>query len=110
MADVPPLKMANVARLDELIEAINTVHTDPLERLTDASMAAEHLGDVADHLVGHFVDQARRSGASWRDIGASMGVTKQAVQKRFVTKGDETLDPAQGFARFTARARNTVIA
>jgi hypothetical protein len=110
MTDVPPLRMSNIVRLDELIEAINHVHTDPLERLTDASMAAEHLGDVADHLVGHYVDQARRSGASWRDIGASMGVTKQAVQKRFVPKGDETIDPAHGFGRFTPRARNAIIA
>ena len=50
-------------RLDDLIDAIRKVHTDPLEQLTDAVLAAEHLGDLADHLVGHFVDQARRSGA-----------------------------------------------
>ncbi|MCU1389399.1 MAG: Clp protease [Ilumatobacteraceae bacterium] len=99
-------------RLDDLINAIKSVHSDPLEQLTDAAMAADHLGDVADHLVGHFVDQARRSGASWRDIGASMGVTKQAVQKRFVAKdpGEITIDTAQPFSRFTIRARNVVIA
>ena len=50
-------------------------------------LAGEHLGDVADHLIGHFVDQARRSGASWTDIGRSMGVTRQAAQKRFVAEG-----------------------
>ena len=50
---------------------------------------------MADHLIGHFVDQARRSGASWTDIGRSMGVTKQAAQKRFVAKGDAPeLDPS----------------
>src|SRR3954469_1526890 len=93
-------------RLDDLINAIKSVHSDPLEQLTDAAMAADHLGDVADHLVGHFVDQARRSGASWRDIGASMGVTKQAVQKRFVAKdpGEISIDANQGFSRFTIRA------
>ena len=53
-------------------------------------IAADHLGDVADHLIGHFVDQARRSGASWTDIGSSMGVTKQAAQKRFVPKAEAT--------------------
>ena len=73
-------------RLDELIDTISTVHTDPLEQLTTAMLTAEHLGDVGDHLVGHFVDQARRSGASWTQIGSSMGVTKQAVQKRFVPR------------------------
>jgi hypothetical protein len=100
-------------RLDDLITAIKKVHPDPLDQLADAVLAADHLGDVADHLIGHFVDQARRSGASWTDIGRSMGVTKQAAQKRFVPKdpgeaGD--LDPSQNFARFTERARNAVTA
>ena len=98
-------------RLDDLISAIKKAHTDALEQLTDAVLAAEHLGDLADHLIGHFVDQARRSGASWTDIGKSMGVTKQAAQKRFVPKADaEALDPNAGFGRFTPRARNTVVA
>ncbi|MBT2481340.1 Clp protease N-terminal domain-containing protein [Streptomyces sp. ISL-94] len=111
---VEPVRMTNPVRLDDLIEAIKQVHTDTLEQLSDAVVAAEHLGDVADHLIGHFVDQARRSGASWTDIGRSMGVTRQAAQKRFVPKadkeGDPGLDPNQGFGRFTPRARNVVMA
>jgi hypothetical protein len=108
-----PVRMTNPVRLDDLIEAITKVHSEPLEQLSDAVIAADHLGDVADHLIGHFVDQARRSGASWTDIGKSMGVTKQAAQKRFVPKGPAEppdLDPSQGFSRFTARARNVVMA
>lgn len=107
--------MTNPVRLDDLIEAIKKVHNDTLEQLSGAVVAAEHLGDVADHLIGHFVDQARRSGASWTDIGRSMGVTRQAAQKRFVPKADKgdgdgnDLDAAQGFARFTDRARNVVV-
>ncbi|MFA1544707.1 Clp protease N-terminal domain-containing protein [Actinomadura chokoriensis] len=98
-------------RLDDLINAIKKVHTDTLEQLSSAVIAAEHLGEVADHLIGHFVDQARRSGASWTDIGKSMGVSKQAAQKRFVAKGaSPDLDPSEGFSRFTTRARNVVIA
>ena len=96
-------------RLDDLIEAIKKVHDDELEQLQDAVIAADHLGDVADHLIGHFVDQARRSGASWTDIGKSMGVTRQAAQKRFVPKGESDLDPSQGFSRYTPRARNVVV-
>jgi hypothetical protein len=105
--------MTNPVRLDDLIEAIKKVHPDALDQLSDAVLAADHLGDVADHLIGHFVDQARRSGASWTDIGRSMGVTKQAAQKRFVPKGPSEasdLDPSQGFTRFTERARNVVVA
>src|SRR5580693_10033510 len=95
-----PTPVTHPVRLDELINAINQVHTDVLDRLSDALLAAEHLGEVADHLIGHFVDQARRSGASWTDIGKSMGVTKQAAQQRFVPKEPATpsgLDPSQGF-------------
>jgi hypothetical protein len=108
-----PVPMTGQVRLDDLIETIKKVHADPLEQLTDAVLAADHLGDVADHLIGHFVDQARRSGASWTDIGRSMGVTKQAAQKRFVPKDPgqvPDLDASQGFTRFTPRARNAVMA
>jgi len=97
-------------RLDDLIAAIKKTNEDSLEQLSSAVVAGEHLGEVADHLIGHFVDQARRSGASWAEIGRSMGVTKQAVQKRFVPKGQGDLDPRQGFSRFTERARNVVMA
>ncbi|WP_327678396.1 Clp protease N-terminal domain-containing protein [Kitasatospora sp. NBC_00458] len=99
-------------RLDDLIEAIKKIHTDALDQLADAVIAGDHLGELADHLIGHFVDQARRSGASWTDIGRSMGVSKQAAQKRFVPKDPATpndLDPSQGFGRFTDRARNVVM-
>ncbi|MEU8972649.1 Clp protease N-terminal domain-containing protein [Streptomyces monashensis] len=97
-------------RLDDLIEAIKKVHPEPLDQLQDAVIAADHLDDVADHLIGHFVDQARRSGASWTEIGKSMGVTRQAAQKRFVPKESNDLDPSQGFSRYTPRARNVVMA
>lgn len=108
-----PLPATPSVRLDDLIEAIKNSNTDALEQLSGAVIAADHLGDVADHLIGHFVDQARRSGASWTDIGRSMGVTRQAAQKRFVPKkgdGASDLDPSQGFGRFTQRARNVVMA
>jgi ATP-dependent Clp protease ATP-binding subunit ClpA len=103
-----PSKIAYPVRLDDLIDVIKQVHVEPLDQLTDAVLAAETLGDVADHLIGHFVDQARRSGASWTEIGKCMGVTKQAAQKRFVAKAD-ALDPHAGFGRFTPRARNVVV-
>src|SRR5881392_3960783 len=105
MAEKP--QIVSPVRLDDLIAAIKKVHSDALDQLSDAVLAAEHLGEVADHLIGHFVDQARRSGASWTDIGKSMGVTKQAAQKRFVVRPEAAaLDPNRGFERFTPRARN----
>ena len=96
-------------RLDDLITAITTEQPDDaLARVSAAVLLGDHLGELADHLIGHFVDQARRAGASWTDIGRSMGVSKQAAQKRFVAKSD--LDPSQGFAKFSTAARKAVVA
>ncbi|MGW5667977.1 Clp protease N-terminal domain-containing protein [Micromonospora sp. NPDC003776] len=107
-----PMKMTHPVRLDDLIEGIKKARPDALDQLADAVLIADHLGDVADHLIGHFVDQARRSGASWTEIGRSMGVSKQAAQKRSAAKAETAaaLDPNAGFGRFTPRARNVVMA
>ncbi len=70
---VNPIRNTHTVRLDDLIDAIKKVHSGALEQFSDAVIAADHLDDVADHLIGHFVDQARRSGASWTDMGKSMG-------------------------------------
>ncbi|MDT0306940.1 Clp protease N-terminal domain-containing protein [Streptomyces sp. DSM 44917] len=106
---VNPVSVTGQVRLDDLIHAIKKVHSDVLDQLADAVVAADHLGEVADHLIGHFVDQARRSGASWAEIGRSMGVSRQAAQKRFVTKEGGEIDFSEGFKRFTPRARNVVV-
>ena len=100
-----PVRMTGAPRLDDLIAGVEHAHADPLERVAGAVIIGDALGETADHLVGHFVDRARRAGASWTDIGRSMGVSKQAVQKRFVAK-----EPAQDFTRFTPLARNVVVA
>ena len=108
-----PVRMTGPVRLDDLIQAITKVHEDVLDQLAEAVIAADHLGEVADHLIGHFVDQARRSGASWTEIGRSMGVTKQAAQKRFVAKArpaEADAGAGEGFAHFSAHARNAVMA
>ncbi|NLU65867.1 ATP-dependent Clp protease ATP-binding subunit [Streptomyces sp. HNM0574] len=106
-----PTRLTHPVRLDDLIAAIRASHDTTLDQLSGAVVAADHLGEVADHLIGHFVDQARRSGASWTEIGRSLGVTKQAAQKRFVPKDEPSgPDPSQGFGRFTDRARNVVVA
>ena len=103
-------------RLDELISYVRSTDGTALDRVSAAVRISEHLGELADHLIGHFVDQARRTGASWTDIGQSMGVTKQAAQKRFVPKATDTdwtslLADAfhdHPFSRFTDRARQTL--
>jgi len=105
-------------RLDELIGYVTSQDGTALDHVSAAVHVSEHLGELADHLIGHFVDQARKSGASWTEIGQSMGVTKQAAQKRFVPKASEWGDLLAGafppdpvkFSRFTDRAKRAVIA
>jgi hypothetical protein len=98
-------------RLDDLINFVVSQHPtgDALQHLSDAVETSDQVGEVADHLIGHFVDQARRSGASWTEIGAHMGVSKQAAQKRFVPNAEDPDFPDRGpLSRFTIRARNAV--
>ena len=112
-------------RLDDLITYVRSQDGTPLDHVSTAIRVSEHLGELADHLIGHFVDQARKAGASWTEIGQSMGVTKQAAQKRFVPRADELPVPgdeagwqealaeafrAHPFSRFTPRARHSISA
>jgi hypothetical protein len=114
--------------LDNLIAYVKTLHPDggPLENVTDAFAVSEQLGEQSDALLGYFVDQARRSGLPWSQIGAAMGVSKQAAQKRFVppagsepgsasrvSQAEEILRAAGGrapFSRFTDRAIRVLFA
>jgi hypothetical protein len=98
--------------LDGLTRHVISQHPDgdPLVHLSDAVLASQRLGDLADQLTGHFVDQARRSGAAWSAIGEAMGVTRQAAQQRFVPglPGLDTRDLRLN--RFTPRARSVIAA
>ena len=98
--------------LDSLITYVRSLHPDggPLDHLSDAVVTARELNDQADALIGHFVDQARGSGASWSQIGSAMGVTKQAAQKRFTARDEPLLPEAKAFSHFTPRARMAVAA
>ena len=100
--------------LDNLIAYVKTLHPDggPLENVADAFAVSARLDEQSDALIGYFVDQARRSGASWSQIGGAMGVTKQAAQKRFVpSKAADLMEGnPQPFSRFTARAARAMAA
>src|SRR5579863_10378370 len=81
-------------RLDDLITYVRGQDGTALDHVSAAMRVSEHLGELADHLIGHFVDLARKAGASWTEIGQSMGVTKQAAQKRFVPKAADLTVPS----------------
>src|SRR6185312_6723185 len=102
--------------LDNLIAYVKALHPDggPLANVSDAFTVSTQLDEQADALIGYFVDQARRSGLSWSQIGSAMGVSKQAAQKRFVpAKAVEELmleGSRKPFSRFTDRAMRVMAA
>jgi ATP-dependent Clp protease ATP-binding subunit ClpA len=101
-----------------LQELIDTVRQDagsdqPLDQLVAAAAAAAQLEETTDALLGHFVDRCRRDGRSWSEISNALGVTKQAVHKRFASALAAHIvaaTPAPTFERFTDRARHVVAA
>jgi hypothetical protein len=70
-----------------------------LDRVATAVSVAAEVGDLADRLVGHYVDRARAGGATWSQIGEGLGVSKQAAQQRSVPTA---------FERYTNRAKQVV--
>jgi hypothetical protein len=100
--------------LDNLISYVKALHPGgrPLENVSDAFAVSTQMDEQADALIGHFVDQARKSGLSWSQIGGAMGVSKQAAQQRFVPTRAADLFPkgAKPFSRFTDRAARVLLA
>jgi hypothetical protein len=56
---------------------------DPAGLLDAAVAISADCAADADRLLDHFVAHARSSGVSWTDIGARLGVSKQAARQRF---------------------------
>lgn len=99
--------------LERLVAALESTHSDVLDRIQDAMVMAEHLDQTGDDLIEHVVANARAQGVSWSAIGTRMGVSKQAAQQRLAKASEvelEPLSPEQGFTRFTVEARNVLMA
>jgi hypothetical protein len=115
--------MDDAPRLDDLIDLVHATAAsdDPIDELAAAATLKADLDELTDALLGHFVDQARRAGCPWSQIGTALGVTKQAAQQRHTTTDSiarqllSRLVPkgwgGKGFmTRFTPRARSAVAA
>jgi hypothetical protein len=96
--------------LDSLIAAVRAAAPEaPLAQLEEAARLKDEVGELTDALLGHFVDQARRDGASWSQIGEALGVSKQAAQQRhtsrqvpsdrFTLRAQQALEEAHAAAR-----------
>lgn len=83
-----------------------------LDYLLTAERVADDLGALGARLVGYYVEQARAQGSSWGEIGAHLGISKQAAQQRYapqrlrLTVSD--LAGAGALVRFTARTRDAL--
>jgi hypothetical protein len=58
----------------------------PMSRLE----AARRLREAAEELEAAQVEAARKAGATWNEIGACYGLTKQGAQQRFRAVRNQT--------------------
>ena len=73
--------------VEDLVRTVEgEVPDGALDRLHAAVALGDQVSALADGVVGHFVEAARNEGCSWAQIGAELGVSKQAAQQRFVTR------------------------
>lgn len=69
---------------------------EPLERVEDIP----RLEAFAEEAGRALIDGARSAGASWADIAERLGVSRQAVHKRFTSRGGSIVE-----LRFERRKR-----
>lgn len=84
----------SIPDLDDLIAEVDrtcgTAHhrdgqqPDWIELLAVAARVAGELQALADDLIEDYVEHCRLHGSSWTEIGAALGVTRQAAQQRFL--------------------------
>ena len=67
-----------VKRISAALGALDAAD-GPMSRLE----AARRLREAAEELEAAQVEAARKAGATWIDIGACYGLTKQGAQQRF---------------------------
>ncbi len=98
-----------------LIEAVEARRTPgALAGIEEAVTVAGELGALSDRLIGYYAERARAEGCTWAQIGAAIGISRQAAQQRFGTRaaalGLSDLEQAGGLQRLTPRARNALFA
>jgi hypothetical protein len=67
-----------VRRITAALGALD-IADGPISRLD----AARRLREAAEELEAAQIEAARKSGATWNEIGACYGLTKQGAQQRF---------------------------
>ena len=103
--------------LDQLIAQVDeqAMGDEPLARVAAARDLCSELTDLGDRLVDHVVEDARRDGCSWAEIGSVLGVSRQGAQQRYghVLRRPWMRTGSRGgseVARFGPDARRAVVA
>ena len=73
--------MASKSPVKRILAALGAIDVadGPMSRL----QAARRLREAAEELEAAQVEAARKAGATWIEIGACYGLTKQGAQQRF---------------------------
>lgn len=74
-------------------EAGDTASADPTALLAGLAHLAE-IAERIDWAMLSLVGESRSQAVTWQQIGAALGVTKQAAQQRFAPYVKEALDQA----------------
>jgi len=73
--------MASKSLVKRILAALSAL--DAAERPISRLAAARRLREAAEELEAAQVEAARKAGATWNEIGACYGLTKQGAQQRF---------------------------
>lgn len=82
--------------------------TEALGCVRAAVAISEELRAEADDLVGYFVDEARRAGHSWTEIGTSLGVTDDRLRSAVSTTQGSIGEPGTKRAPLSEEARDAI--
>jgi hypothetical protein len=88
--------MASKSPVKRIFAALSALDAadGPISRLD----IARRLREAAEELEAAQVDAARKAGATWIEIGACYGLTKQGAQQRFRAARNQAgaVNPAEG--------------
>jgi len=96
--------------MEQMTEAVASAAAEDtaLSRVAAAARASIELGTLADAVLDRFVRDARESGRSWTEIGAALGVSRQAAHLRFNDRSEMHAHPWP--EHFSDRAREVIAA
>lgn len=75
-----------------MLDALVRHYMDTPAGIVDQVDSVTAIIEAAELLRARLVDTARSQGASWAQIGAAQGISKQAAQQKYGTKPSTKVD------------------